>query len=207
MAIWRNRLADWLLKADKDLHSKIESKYPKTLDVAGRALQLAYRLISAPAFALLVTFLWVPLVATGVVGIIVYVSLIGAWFVAFITVTRCGFIKKLSIHTRFVVLVLIALSLYLGCNRFGDWAMSRYDAQVKQQAVAATKESKEAINGLSGRTDALGEKVEKLKNDTASLKEMVDKRNAALAKVEADQLKAAREQLNQSYIPSHSCPN
>jgi len=136
------KIVSWIVAADRTLHRSVASRFPMALSTTERVLAfLVDKVLSNPLFALIFSLVLIVMGYAGV-GIIILVSLGGAWFVAFLWVARSSkTLRKLSIGSRLVALLGIGAILALGVSKLGNWALLQYQqTQLSPQKIPTASE-------------------------------------------------------------------
>ena len=119
---WR-RLAE----IEASVENKLNTRFPVQVRLFGKFVQWVYDLCVSPAFAIMVSFLLVPLVISEAISLITWGCVAAAWLIAVFGLARQPRIKSLSIAKR-VALVLggAVLMAFLGSQYIGWSLQSHY---------------------------------------------------------------------------------
>ena len=129
-AIWRK-----FVEFDSRFHTRLLVKYPSVVPRVDRVLiAVVDKFISSPVFGVL---LGLVLVVLGIVGVhtLVLISVGAVWVISFFWIAKSEPLRKLTVGTRLVTLLLIGLLLAVGARSFGTWAIREHDKE--QQATNA----------------------------------------------------------------------
>ena len=135
----------YIVRKDQELHGWVMGHFPRALPAFDSFLEWLFSLVTNAAFAIIVAFLLVVLVATNVINVIVAVSIAGAWSVALIWIARSKSLKSLTILSRWVLVSAIGGVLGLVGSAFGDWALKQY----KQQKISEQSPARESLKRFS----------------------------------------------------------
>jgi hypothetical protein len=127
-AMWKYVTWERVVSAEQRMHTSIQTKFPKTLATVEWILEGVLAFISKAWVSVVISLLLVALVAADVISVIVLVSVWLAWWITIIGLSREEWIKRLSIPTRLVVLLLIGYLLALGAQRLVSWSITQYNA-------------------------------------------------------------------------------
>jgi hypothetical protein len=118
-----------IVRKDRELHEWVMGHFPRPLRAIDWFLEWLFAVVTHAAFAIIVAFLLVVLVATNVINVIVAASIAGAWLVALIWIARSKSLKNLTILSRWVLVSVIGIVLGLAGSALGDWALKQYNRQ------------------------------------------------------------------------------
>jgi len=124
-----------LRRIDNNLHNWLLLRFPKQLSIIDKISDQLFKIITNPAFALIITFLLVVLVVTNVVNIIIAISIGCAWLIAIVWISRSEFIRKVHLPIRLIFLIIIGFILAFGGSYFGNWTLTQYRQQGGIQEV------------------------------------------------------------------------
>lgn len=115
------------IDVDTRIHERLSTRFPTAISGIDRALEyIVDKIISSPIFNVIL-----PLVLTvlGIAGvhILVLISGYAIWLIVFAWVAKAGRLRKLTIVTRFLALLLVAFFLALLVKEFERWALYRHD--------------------------------------------------------------------------------
>jgi hypothetical protein len=118
---------------DRLVHNRIATRYPRTVAVADKGLvAVVDKFLSHPLCALLAALL---LVVLGVAGVewTVLVAVGLAWLIAFLWFARSSTVRKLTVLTRFMVLIIAGAVLALVFRSGGQRALYKYREEKKSE--------------------------------------------------------------------------
>ncbi len=115
-----------IVELDAKFHDSLYGQYPRTMRFGGDLLRGFYGVCVSPAFAVVLTLLLVGLVISGVVPIIVSISVFAAWLVTILSLARNERVNKLSIVRRLVLVFGVAAIAAVVANRYVRWCLANY---------------------------------------------------------------------------------
>lgn len=92
-------------KVDNKWHEWLYARFPKSIQFGGTILRWLYRGAISPAFAVILTLLLVGLVITGVVPLILSISVFTAWLVAVLSLAKSNWVNRLRIVRRVMIVL------------------------------------------------------------------------------------------------------
>lgn len=128
LRFWKRCQLAWsnLVELDTRLHSGLYQRFPKVMALGGWLLRTFYDFAVSPAFAVILSLLLVGLVISGVVPLIVSLSVVGAWLVAILSIAKNRQVNKLRIAERLVVVFGVAALMAWGADRYVKWCLFNY---------------------------------------------------------------------------------
>jgi len=126
------------------VHNAFHTKHPKITRIVGGLLRWFYGAIIHPAFAVLLALLLVGFVISGVVTIIVSLSVFFAWLITILAIAQWQPIRKLNILPRVVVVLVMGVITAGAANRYVKWCLSSY----------ARNQPKPTVEKQAERTDS-----------------------------------------------------
>jgi hypothetical protein len=144
-------------------HSRVLAKYPRLLVFVDWLLEFLYVFFASPITALIVSLLLVPFVISGSIPIIVFCSVTMAWLLCVVAVARAEPVKQLSIIPRFVMVAIIALTMFGISRSYIRWTLLSYYAHlVPQVTTAAGTASPSPPVSVNIDSDQLGQRLDEL---------------------------------------------
>src|SRR6185369_10934363 len=117
---------------DKATHSFLMGRYPRTIRLVDGFLGWLFGIFKHAIFGVIVGLLLVALAVTGRVTVIVAISLGAAWLLTVVWIAKSKFVRKLTILSRLVTVIGIAV-LFAGISIVsGRWTLAQY-RQTKQE--------------------------------------------------------------------------
>ena len=144
-----------VLALDQRLHSHIVHRYPRLLTVVEWILEILYILCANPIAALAVSLLLVPLVLSGSIPVIVWLSVIGAWGFLVLGFTRVKPLKQLSVAALTILVVLVAIILYWLSGYYVRWTLVNYYAHQEHPKVSTP-----VVSGLDGGAETVWNRIQ-----------------------------------------------
>ena len=135
-----------IVNLDTALHNGLYQRFPTTMRVSGWSLRLLYGIAISPAFAVILSLLLVGFVISGLVPVIVSISVFAAWLVAMLSVARSEAINKLRIAERVLVVFGVAALMAILANRYVKWCLLNY---YKTQPSANASPSPKDLDALA----------------------------------------------------------
>lgn len=125
---WRKCKALWsgLIRADSTFHAWLYSRFPLPVKIGGTILRAAYTFFVSPAFAVVLALLLVPFVISGVVPVIVTLSVFGAWMVATLSVAKLQSVNQLRIGRRLILVIGVAALMAIAGNKYVKWVLVNF---------------------------------------------------------------------------------
>lgn len=124
---------------DACVNATLRSNSPKLVDFIDVALSTIFGLVTHNAFNIIAALVFIVLGLTGLIDRVVVWSIGLAWFISVLWIARGERLKKLSILSRVVVILVCGLGLGISGEVFGTWALDNYKKQQahKPQDVAS----------------------------------------------------------------------
>jgi hypothetical protein len=153
-----------LQMVDNSVHLYLVARFPFAMLVADRVLTWIYDICAAPAFAIIVALLLVPLVISGAISLITSVSVAAAWGIAVLWIARSDQVRKLTIIKRIAVVLGCAAVIAIMGRWYIRWTLIAYAQHQPQPVIVSTGATIDpnivAINGLQ---QAFQREMEELK--------------------------------------------
>lgn len=172
---------------EKAVEAALNAKYPRQLKIIGASVEWIYNLFVSPAFAMVVSFLLVPLVVSEAISLTTWACVSAAWLVVVFGVARQPNIKRLSILKKIVTVVGVSAAMAILGTRYISFTLRSYYRHHPSQA-----------------TDNSGEKV----NDDLLAKRMKELFDSQIQKaIDEEHRKEAKATRNQpAYTPPVQIP-
>src|SRR5215213_4778862 len=139
--------ARWLLlktkiiSADKAIHGKFARRFPRTLPRTDAALEWVFGTTTSGAFQIVSGLIAAVILLVKPNLIVAIVAL--AWFITALWVARSKFVKKLTIGSRILVMIVFGILFGSIFYAFGNWAAREYqNQQAKPQTQPVTSAPK-----------------------------------------------------------------
>jgi hypothetical protein len=139
--------ARWLLlktkiiSADQAIHRKFASRFPSTLPRTDAALEWVFGTTTSGAFQIVSGLIAAVILLVKPNLIVAIVAL--AWFITALWVARSKFVKKLTIGSRILVMIVFGILFGSIFYTFGSWAKREYqNQQAKPQSQPVTSAPK-----------------------------------------------------------------
>lgn len=113
-------------KVDNKWHEWLYARFPKSIQFGGTILRWLYRGAISPAFAVILTLLLVGLVITGVVPLILSISVFTAWLVAVLSLAKSNWVNRLRIVRRVMIVLAGATLMAIAANSYVGWCLRSY---------------------------------------------------------------------------------
>jgi hypothetical protein len=111
---------------DKATHSFLMGRYPRTIRFVDGFLGWLFGIFKHAIFGVIVGLLLVALAVTGRVTVIVAISLGAAWLLTVVWVAKSKFVRKLTILSRLITVIGIAVFFAVIGIVSGRWTLAQY---------------------------------------------------------------------------------
>jgi hypothetical protein len=143
---------------DMAFHSRMLAKYPRWFFIVDWILEFLYVLFASPITALVVSLLLVPFVMSGSIPVIIWLSVTLAWLLCTVSVARSAPVKQLTIISRVVIVVIVAIASFAASRWYIRWSLLSYYTHLPREV--ATSSSPSTTPSIDA--DQLGPRIDEL---------------------------------------------
>ena len=124
---WLTRPIKQMALGDKVIHAYFMENFPNATRRVDTALELAFKILTNAAFAVIVTLVLIVLGGIERVSVRNAICIWAAWLVAFIWIARSKQIRDMTVLSRLAVVAICGVVLGVAGIQLEGWAMREYE--------------------------------------------------------------------------------
>jgi hypothetical protein len=112
-------------RLERKIHDGLFARFPRFMRVSGFLIHGSYSFFISPAFAVILALVLVGFVISGVVSLIVSLSMFAAWLITTLAFAKSSYIIKLPIIRRVTCVFVFALATGAGAHAYVKWCINK----------------------------------------------------------------------------------